>query len=231
MKKYLIFIVSTLIFCSLTIGGDKKMTENIKWLGHASILIEKNGKYIYIDPWKLKSDTPKADVICITHSHYDHCSLQDILKITTEKTTIIATSDSLEKINKGIKKTITPGKEIDLGWVKLQGVAAYNIGKQFHPKSNNWVGFLIKFSDSSVYIAGDTDFIPEMKNIKATIAIVPVGGTYTMNAEEAAKAVNIINPEVVIPIHYGDIVGSKTDAERFTSLVKSAQVKILSPEK
>lgn len=231
MKKYWLLVCCTLVFCTLIMGGGKKMIENIKWLGHASILIEKDGKHIYIDPWKLKSDTPKADVICITHSHYDHCSIQDINKIVTEKTTVIATSDSLEKINKGIKKTITPSTEIDLGWIKVQGIPAYNIGKPFHPKSNNWVGFLIKFSDSSVYIAGDTDFIPEMKNVKATIAIVPVGGTYTMNAEEAAKAVNIINPEVAIPIHYGDIVGSKNDAERFASLVKSAQVKILTPEK
>jgi len=115
--------------------------------------------------------------------------------------------------------------------VKIAGVPAYNINKRFHPKSNNWVGYVIKFADSSIYIAGDTDFIPEMKNIKADIVMLPVGGTYTMTAEEAAKAVEAIKPKIAIPIHFGDIVGSKSDAEKFSSLVKSAQVKILTPEK
>lgn len=233
MKNFfnLAVIAGFLIFSVLTRGGEIKMVENIKWLGHSSILIEKNGKNVYVDPWKLKSDKPKADLILITHSHYDHCSEQDINKIATDKTTIIAASDSLEKISKGIKKTITPGAEISLGWVKVEGVPAYNVNKQFHPKSNNWLGYVIRFSDVSIYVAGDTDFIPEMKNIKADIVILPVGGTYTMNAEEAAKAVNTINPKIAIPIHFGDIVGSKSDAERFKSLVKSAQVEILNPER
>lgn len=231
MKKLLLVIVSIAIFCSLIAGGEKNMEENIKWLGHASILIEKDGKNIYVDPWKLKSDKVKADLVLITHSHYDHCSAQDIDKIATEKTIVIVTADSLEKVNKGNKKTISPQVQIDLGWVKISGVPAYNVNKPYHPKSNNWVGYVIKFPDTSIYIAGDTDLIPEMKNIKADIVILPVGGTYTMNAEEAAKAVNLINPKIAIPIHFGDIVGSRADAERFASLVKSARVKILTPEK
>jgi len=210
-------------------GGDIKMVENIKWLGHASILIEKDGKSIYIDPWKLKKVDKKADAILITHSHYDHCSIEDINKIVTDTTVVIGSPDSLAQVKKGNKKTLSPGGEIDLGWVKINGVPAYNINKNFHPKSNNWLGFVIKFKDGSIYIAGDTDFIPEMKNIKVDIAIVPVGGTYTMNAEEAAKAIDTIKPKIAIPIHFGDIVGSKADAEKFASLVKSAQVKILTP--
>ncbi len=207
------------------------MVENIKWLGHASILIEKDGKNTYVDPWKLKSDKPRADLILITHSHYDHCSPQDINKIVTDRTTVVGTTDSLEKIDRGIKKTILPGTEIDLGWVKIKGVPAYNINKQFHPESNNWVGYVIMFRDLSIYVAGDTDFVPEMKNIKANIVILPVGGTYTMNAEEAANAVNTISPEIAVPIHFGDIVGSGADAEKFKALVKSATVKIFTPEK
>ena len=234
MKKLKILfpVIVFLVFCGISkAGGEKKMVENIKWLGHASILIEKDGKSIYVDPWKLKSDKVKAELILITHSHYDHLSVPDINKIATEKTTIIGPSDCLKEIGKGIKKSIAPGQEIDLGWVKIAGVPAYNINKQFHPKSNNWVGYVIKFADSSIYIAGDTDFIPEMKNIKADIVMLPVGGTYTMTAEEAAKAVEAIKPKIAIPIHFGDIVGSKSDAEKFSSLVKSAQVKILTPEK
>ncbi|HOL50510.1 MAG TPA: MBL fold metallo-hydrolase, partial [bacterium] len=171
----------------------------------------------------------KADAILITHSHYDHCSIEDINKIVTDTTVVIGSPDSLAQVKKGNKKTLSPGGEIDLGWVKINGVPAYNINKNFHPKSNNWLGFVIKFKDGSIYIAGDTDFIPEMKNIKVDIAIVPVGGTYTMNAEEAAKAIDTIKPKIAIPIHFGDIVGSKADAEKFASLVKSAQVKILTP--
>ncbi len=219
-----------MFFPILIYGGEKKM-ENIRWLGHSSILVEKEGKNIYVDPWKLKANLPQADLILITHAHYDHCSPEDVNKIASDKTTIIAPADCFEKIKKGVKKQISPGKEIDLGWVKVEGVCAYNVNKQFHPKSNNWVGYVIKFSDTSIYVAGDTDFIPEMKNIKAKIVIVPVGGTYTMTAEEAANAVNVIKPEIAIPIHFGDIVGSKADAEKFSSLVKSAKVKILEPEK
>ncbi|MCM8765162.1 MAG: MBL fold metallo-hydrolase [Candidatus Omnitrophica bacterium] len=219
------------IFCGLTMGGEKKMEQNIKWLGHSSILIEKDGKNIYVDPWKLKSDRVKAELILITHPHYDHFSVEDINKIITEKTVIVAPADCIGKISKGIRKNIEPGTEIDLIWVTIAGVAAYNINKQYHPKSNHWVGYVIKFADTSIYVAGDTDFIPEMKHIKADIVILPVGGTYTMDAQEAATAVNTIKPRIAIPIHFGDIVGSRSDAEKFASLVKAAQVKILTPEK
>ncbi len=206
------------------------MLENIKWLGHSSILIERDGKNLYIDPWKLKT-SGKADLLLITHSHHDHCSPEDINKISGKDTVVIGPSDALEKVQSGDKRIIVPGGTIDLGWVKITGVPAYNLEKFFHPKANNWLGFIIKFSDTSIYIAGDTDFIPEMKEVKADIVILPVGGKYTMNAEEAAQAVNAIEPKAAIPIHFGDIVGSKADAERFASLVKSAQVKILTPEK
>ncbi len=205
--------------------------ENITWLGHSSILIEKEGHNIYIDPWKIKTGGNKADIILITHSHHDHFSPEDINKITGKDTVIAGPSDTLEKIQVGDKRPFVPGNEADLGWVKIAGVPAYNVNKSFHPKANMWLGFLIKFPEASIYIAGDTDFIPEMNQIRADIAILPVGGTYTMDAEEAAHAVNIIHPGVAIPVHFGDTVGSKADAEKFASLVKSAQVKILSPER
>ncbi|MCD6408566.1 MBL fold metallo-hydrolase [bacterium] len=202
------------------------MVENIKWLGHASLLIEKEGKVIYVDPWKIKEEK-KADLILITHPHYDHCSNEDVKKILKEETVIVAPSDALKEVDGKNKKAIRPGEGIDFEWVKIEGVAAYNLNKSFHPKANNWVGFIIRFPESSIYIAGDTDFVPEMKQVKANIVILPVGGTYTMDAEEAARAVNTIKPEIAIPIHYGDIVGSQKDAEKFASLVKEAEVKIL----
>jgi len=203
------------------------MIENIKWLGHSSVLIEKEGECIYVDPWKIKRGE-KGDLILITHSHFDHCSPDDIEKVKKDETVIIGPSDAVAKV-KGNTREIKPGEEIDLEWIKIRAVPSYNINKNFHPKSNNWVGYIIQFSNQSIYIAGDTDFIPEMRGLEVDIAILPVGGTYTMNAEEAAEAVNNMKVRIVIPIHYGDIVGSRNDAEKFASCVKNAEVKILSP--
>lgn len=206
------------------------MVENIKWLGHASILISTGGKNIYVDPWKLIKDQPKGDLILITHPHYDHFSPDDINKIVGNDSVIIGPLDIL-KIKLGKKIEIKPGQEINLNWVKIKAVPAYNINKHFHPKGNNWCGYIIEIEGNKIYIAGDTDFIPEMKNIVADIVILPVGGTYTMTAEEAANAVNTIKPKLAIPYHFGDIVGSEKDAKLFSSFVINSEVKILKIEK
>jgi L-ascorbate metabolism protein UlaG (beta-lactamase superfamily) len=206
------------------------MVENIKWLGHASILISTGGKNIYVDPWKLIKDQPKGDLILITHPHYDHFSPDDINKIVRNDSVIIGPLDIL-KIKLGKKIEIKPGQEINLNWVKIKAVPAYNINKHFHPKGNNWCGYIIEIEGNKIYIAGDTDFIPEMKNIVADIVILPVGGTYTMTAEEAANAVNTIKPKLAIPYHFGDIVGSEKDAKLFSSFVINSEVKILKIEK
>jgi len=205
------------------------MLDNIKWLGHSGILIERDGKNIYVDPWELKTPLKKADIILITHSHGDHCSPADIKKIAVKDTIIIGPADALAKAQAANGKPLSPGKKIDLGWVKIDGVPAYNLTKPFHPKDKGWLGFIIKFSDASIYVTGDTDFIPEMKRIKADIVLLPVGGTYTMDGKEAAQAVNAMNPKAAIPIHYGSIVGAKAAADEFAALVKTAKVKILSP--
>lgn len=202
------------------------MVENIHWLGHASFKIS-GEKTIYIDPWKLKDGEP-ADIILITHDHYDHLSPEDVAKIATDKTWIVTTEDAASKLTGNIK-TVKPGDSIMVEGTKIEAVVAYNVNKAFHPKSNNWVGFIITVNDKRIYHTGDCDFMPEMKDIKADIVLMPVGGTYTMTAEEAAEAVNTINPEVAIPMHYDDIVGSKADAERFKELCK-AQVVIKTPE-
>ncbi|MCM8804942.1 MAG: MBL fold metallo-hydrolase [Candidatus Omnitrophica bacterium] len=206
------------------------MVEYIKWLGHASVLISFGGKNIYIDPWKLIKDQIKADLICITHSHYDHFSPDDINKIS-KKDTVITGPHDIMKLKVGEKIEIKPGQEVNLNWVKVKGVPAYNINKHFHQKDNNWLGYIIEIGGNRIYIAGDTDFIPEMKEISADIVILPVGGTYTMTAEEAANAVNTIKPKIAIPYHYGDIVGSEKDAKLFSSLVLNAKVEILKVEK
>jgi len=192
------------------------MLENIKWFGQAAIKIS-GEKIIYIDPWKIREDE-KADLILITHEHFDHCSPEDVEKIQKEDTVIVTVDECEDKL-KGDIKIVKPGDKIEIKGIQIEAVAAYNLNKNFHQKNYGWVGFIITIDGQRIYHAGDTDFIHEMKDIKADIVFLPVGGTYTMNPEEAAQAVNTIRPRIAVPIHWGDIVGSRQDAEKFKSLV------------
>jgi L-ascorbate metabolism protein UlaG (beta-lactamase superfamily) len=207
------------------------MKPEIKWLGHSTVML-KGEKLIVIDPWKLENEF-KADLVLLTHSHFDHLSPDDIRKILQKNDPVIGTHDCFENLKEFECKPVKPGDTIDLGWVKVEAVPAYNPNKEFHPKANSWVGYIIHFEGTSVYIAGDTDHIPEMKDIKADIAILPVGGTYTMSVKEAAAAAHEINPKIAIPIHYGDIVGNAQDGKDFAKLMSdsSIEVKVLEPEK
>lgn len=198
-----------------------ELLNKIKWLGHAGFKIETD-KIIYIDPYEIKSQD-KADLILITHEHYDHCSPEDIMKIIKDDTVIVTITSSAEKLTGNIK-IIKPDEELNIYGIKIKAVPSYNINKQFHPRATNKVGFLITIGKETVYHAGDTDLIPEMKEIKADIALLPVSGTYVMNPEEACKAAEIIKPEYVIPMHYGSIVGSKKDADRFQKLYSGKTV-------
>lgn len=189
--------------------------DNIHWLGHDSFRIEDQGKIIYIDPWKLSSNAPKADYIFITHSHYDHFSIPDIEKLSKSETKVIGPADVTSKV-KEQSITLEPGQFVKVDLLEVEGVPAYNTNKSFHPKENKWLGFVIKLSSGTkVYHAGDTDFIPEMKSLKADIALLPVSGTYVMTADEAIEAAHSFNPSIVIPMHFGDIVGDKSDAQNF----------------
>ena len=205
----------------------------IKWLGHSGFMIKNlsNSKVVYIDPFKILENSEKADFILITHDHYDHCSVADIEKIVDEGTRIIIPPDCQSKIAK-LKtpvniKVIEPGQELVYGNLKISTLPSYNTDKSFHPKSESWVGYLVKFGDVLVYHAGDTDVIPEMhkltgynqKNSKF-VALLPIGGRFTMTPEEAAKAASIIKPSLAIPMHYGSIVGTREDAEEFVQLCK-----------
>ena len=199
------------------------MLENIFWLGHSSVKI-RGKKIVYIDPWKIKGEE-KADLILISHSHYDHLSLEDVKKIRKAETVILTTPDSAAKLS-GDVRALRPGDAVDVDGIKVEAVPAYNTvrmrspGVPFHPRREGWLGFMITLGGKRIYYAGDSDFVPEMKAVKADIVIVPVGGTYTMNAEEAAELVNLIQPEAAIPIHWGDIVGSVEDADRFKALCR-----------
>jgi L-ascorbate metabolism protein UlaG (beta-lactamase superfamily) len=214
----------------------------IRWLGHAGFLI-KNRKVIYIDPFNIKDNLEKADMILITHSHYDHCSVADIKKIIKEGTKILLTADSQSKITRFEIpidiQIVEPNQELVFGEIKISTLPAYNIDKPFHPKGEGWVGYIIKMEDIVIYHAGDTDLIPEMQKLtghkqpdKKFIALLPVGGRFTMSAEEAAEAAKLIKPFLAIPIHYGSIIGALSDAEEFVKLCmeEGINAKILNKE-
>lgn len=197
----------------------------ICWLGHASFRFL-GSKIVYTDPYELKSSEPKADIILVTHDHFDHCVLEDVAKIIKPTTVVVAPADCIKKLHPLKFQSLRPGESTTIEGVKIEAVPAYNMNKNFHPKSNNWVGYVFTLDGQRIYQAGDTDLIPEMKNIKADIVLMPVGGTYTMTAEEAANAVNQINPKLAIPMHWGKIVGTSADAEKFKKLCK-CEVQIL----
>ena len=199
------------------------MLENILVLTHSSIKI-KNSKTIYFDPFKIDKNYNDADYIFITHSHYDHYSEEDIKKVRKKETKIIITLDLKEKVKElGFENSniiiVAPNEKYIIDTLNIETIPAYNNEKQFHPKSNNWVGYIIEINGEKYYIAGDTDITEENKKIKCDVALLPIGGTFTMNYEEAAELANIIKPKIVIPIHYGSIVGNKCDAEKFTKLI------------
>jgi len=206
---------------------EAAMGTTLQWLGHASFKICHEDKVIYIDPWKIKDAAQDATVVLISHSHYDHYSPEDIAKVSGSNTKLIAPADVVSQ--QGAGEPILPGSTMELDGIIVQGVAAYNPRKQFHPKENNWVGFIIQVNSIQIYYAGDTDLTEEMKAISdISVALLPVGGTYTMNASDATEATRHINPKVAIPYHWGDIVGGRNDAEEFAKTAL-CDVKILSP--
>lgn len=199
------------------------MLKTVKWLGHSSIEIS-GEKTIFIDPYQLKRGD-QADLILITHDHYDHLSIPDIEKIRTSKTTIVVPA-SVETDLKGDIRRIRIGDTLTFDTVIIEAVPAYNNQKSYHPRVNNYVGYLITMGGIRYYHAGDTDLIPEMNKLTCDIAFLPIGGIYTMSAADAARAAELIRPRYAIPIHYGSVVGSPADAQKFKDLC-SCEVVIL----
>lgn len=197
------------------------LVKGITWFGHASFMIE-NGKRIYLDPYDLPAGVAKADLILITHDHGDHFSRKDIDSIITPSTEIVSIRSVIGKIGKDIKNLteIAAGDTVRIGEIEIEAVPAYNIKKDYHPKSKGYVGFIIRTTKRSIYHAGDTDLIPEMKGLDVDVAMLPIGGKYTMDATDAAEAANLIKPAVAIPMHWGKIIGTAEDAEAFKAKSK-----------
>ena len=207
------------------------MIEKIKLISQSALRIN-NGKIFYFDPYKITEEYKNdADYIFITHSHYDHFSKEDILKIKKESTKIIIPSDLYnECVNMDFLEVLVvePNKEYVIDDISFKTVPAYNINKDFHKKEYNWVGYLINMNNNTLYIAGDTDNIPEIRNVKCDIAFVPVGGTYTMNYDEAVELIKEMKPSLAVPIHYKTVVGTTQDAYNFKKeLEGTIEVKIL----
>ena len=192
------------------------MYDKLHWLGHDSFRIDSD-TIIYIDPWKLAKDSPPADLILITHEHHDHFSKEDIEKIRRRDTRIIATPTVALALT-GTVSEVAPGDHIELDGVTIDVLPAYNIEKRFHPRAAGHVGYVITVDDLRIYHAGDTDAIPEMSGLAHDIALLPVSGTYVMTPDEALEAIRLLEPALVVPMHYGDIVGTLADAERLRSM-------------
>lgn len=230
MKAHLrssLFAALILLFLLTAQKEGFAMVKNIHWLGHDTFKIT-GEKVIYTDPFKVKK-ADSADIILITHEHHDHCSPDDIGKLQGQQTIIVAPADCAAKL-KGKIKIVKPGDSIEISGIKIEAVPSYNTNKQFHTRERGWVGYIVTVSGERIYLAGDTDYIPEMKTFRADIALLPVSGTYVMTADEAVQAALDIKPKIAIPMHYGSIVGTLDDAKKFSEKLKGRIVVEILPE-
>lgn len=192
------------------------MIDKIHFVNHDCFRFE-GEVVVYTDPFHVPDGLPRADLVLISHDHFDHCSPEDLDKVKKDDTTFVAIEACRKQLS-GDVKIVKPGDKLQAKGVAIEAVPAYNTDKDFHPRSQGHVGYVFTLGGQCIYFAGDTDHIPEMKGIKCDIALLPVSGTYVMTAEQAVEAARDIGARVVIPMHYGDIVGTREDAERFSKL-------------
>ncbi len=202
------------------------MAVTITWFNHASFRIA-GARVVYIDPWKITDGDTDGDVVFISHSHFDHCSADDVARVKATDGELVGPADTIDPLGGG--HVLRPGETADIDGIRITGVPAYNIGKDYHPRGNNWLGAVVEMDGVTVYYAGDTDHINEMSDLTdIDVALLPIGGTYTMDAAQAADAASDIGCRIAIPYHYGDIVGSPADAEVFASEA-ACTVRVLQP--
>lgn len=207
----------------------KEILKKLHWLGHDGFRLDAAGAVIYFDPFEIKGG-PKADIILISHDHFDHFSPDDIQKIKKDETVVVTNDTVAQKID-GSKQVLKAGDSWRGKGIEVKAVPAYNPDKQFHPKASGGLGFIVTVEGVKIYHTGDSDFIPEMKEIDCDIALIPVSGTYVMDADEAVEATLTIKPAVAVPMHYGAIIGSAADAEKYKKALEGKiEVVVLSKE-
>jgi L-ascorbate metabolism protein UlaG (beta-lactamase superfamily) len=213
--------------------SSMSLLDRLHWLGHASFRLD-GPPVIYFDPWRLQGALPQADVILVSHEHSDHCSPQDVKRVSGPGTVIVASPSAAQKL-RGDPRVLRPGGRMTVGDAEIEAVPAYNVNKfrspgiPFHPREEEHAGFIVTLGGERVYFAGDTDHIPEMAEVRCDVALLPIGGTYTMDPAEAAQAAAAIGAKVVVPMHWGVVVGSRADVDRFRSLYEG-KVVVLDPE-
>ncbi len=207
------------------------MLDQLTWFKQAAFCWLDDERTIYIDPWGTPDDSPQADVIVITHAHHDHFCIEDIEKLSTPSTKLVAPHDVAAELS-GDVTPVAPGESHEVGGLRLTTVPAYNTREEaldFHPQSKRWVGYVLELDGRSYYHAGDTDHAPELDDVKSDVALVPIGGHFTMNPEEAAGLVLAMRPHLAVPMHYGFVVGAVPDAEVFTKAADPVPVEVMTP--
>ncbi len=199
----------------------KELVGKLHWLGHDSFRLE-GPPVIYFDPWKLRGRQPVADLVLVSHEHHDHCSPEDVKKVSGPDTVVVAAAKAAEQLPGA--RVVRPGDRLTVAGVEIEAVRAYNVNKfrspgvPFHPKEAEHVGFVVTVGGVRVYHTGDSDQIPEMADLACDVALLPVSGTYVMTVEEAAEAARTLQPQIVVPMHYGSGIGTADDGQRFTEL-------------
>ena len=205
------------------------MLEGFTWFKQSAYRYQADGLVLYIDPWE--AEGPAADVILITHAHADHYQPDEIERLRKDGTRLVAPHDIAREL-RGDVTPVAPGDSIEVAGVRVQAVPAYNVVEerlQAHPKANNWVGYVLTLGDHTYYHAGDTDHVPELDSVRANVTFLPIGGTYTMEADEAGGLARAISPDLAVPMHYGFVVGSPSDADRFAEAAKPVNVRTMEP--
>ena len=206
------------------------MLERFTWFRQSAFRWVGEGLVLYIDPWGVTDEVP-ADVILITHAHFDHFQPDEIARLRTDRTRVLAPADVAKEIP-GDVTVVAPGGSHDVGGLKVETVPAYNIVEErleMHPKANRWVGYVLELDGRVYYHAGDTDALPELEALRTDVAMVPIGGTYTMDAGQAGSLVRAMGPKLAVPMHFGFVVGSPSDADRFREAAAPVPVEVLTP--
>jgi L-ascorbate metabolism protein UlaG (beta-lactamase superfamily) len=207
------------------------MLERFTWLKNSAFRWDGEGMVVYIDPWGTRDDDPPADVVFVTHGHYDHFDRDDIARIRKDGTKFVAPPDVADELT-GEVTTVSPGDALEVAGVRIQTVPAYNLSEErldFHPERNRWVGYILTLGGTTYYHAGDTDHTPELDQVRADVAFLPAGGHFTMDPVEAAGAARSIAPQVAVPMHFGFVSGSAQDGETFRREAEPLKVEVFTP--